>query len=54
MVAEVITCPVCGALAADPIRHRRWHVEEDDRVESTLDVLRPLVRDLEARAQETP
>jgi hypothetical protein len=46
------TCHICGVLVGDALLHRRWHVEEDDRVDSTMEVLRPLVRDLEARAAQ--
>lgn len=43
-------CRVCGAVVGDRLRHRRWHVEEDDRTDSTLEVLRALTNDLERRA----
>jgi hypothetical protein len=44
-------CRICGAVVGDRLRHRRWHVEEDDRVDTTLEVLRALTSDLEGRAR---
>lgn len=38
-------CPVCGAVVGDMLRHRRWHVEDEERVEATVAVLRDLVAD---------
>lgn len=45
-------CRVCGVVVGDALRHRRWHVEEDTRVDTTLAVLRALTSDLERRAAE--
>lgn len=46
-------CHVCGAYVADPIRHRRFHVEEETVRDAMVDALRPLVDDLERRAAES-
>lgn len=45
------TCPVCGVVVGDMLRHRRWHRDDDRIRDFTVETLRPLVDEYEERRQ---